>query len=127
MPLLQIVSRYTRRWNIETMFQDIRRRVGLGSTRRWCQNAVLRAEPWLFGLYSVIVLIYVGLPAAGIGFSGVGATGLALTLVLMAFAEEIFWGSFCAVPKPVAAVAVFTTAAVANSEFGSLGNWLFGS
>jgi polar amino acid transport system permease protein len=47
----------------------------------------------------LIVLIYFGLPAAGIGFSGFWATWLALTLVLMAFAEEIFWGSICAVPK----------------------------
>jgi polar amino acid transport system permease protein len=47
----------------------------------------------------LIVLIYFGLPAAGIGFSGFAATWLALTLVLMAFAEEIFWGSICAVPK----------------------------
>ncbi len=47
----------------------------------------------------VIVLIYFGLPAAGIGLSGFVATWLSLTLVLMAFAEEIFWGSICAVPK----------------------------
>ncbi len=47
----------------------------------------------------LIVLIYFGLPAAGIGFSGFWATWLALTLVLMSFAEEIFWGSICAVPK----------------------------
>jgi polar amino acid transport system permease protein len=47
----------------------------------------------------LIVLIYFGLPAAGIGLSGFAATWLALTLVLMAFAEEIFWGSICAVPR----------------------------
>ncbi|WP_237212909.1 amino acid ABC transporter permease [Falsiroseomonas oryziterrae] len=47
----------------------------------------------------LIVLIYFGLPAAGIGFSGFWATWLALTLVLTAFAEEIFWGSIRAVPK----------------------------
>jgi polar amino acid transport system permease protein len=56
---------------------------------------VFRALPPLV----LIVLIYFGLPAAGIGFSGFWATWLALTLVLMAFAEEIFWGSICAVPK----------------------------
>lgn len=59
MPLTQIVSLYTRRWNIETMFQEVRQHVGLGSTRRWCKQAVLRAEPWLFGLYTVIALIYI--------------------------------------------------------------------
>lgn len=47
----------------------------------------------------LIVLIYFGLPAAGIGLSGFWATWLALTLVLMAFAEEIFWGSICAVHR----------------------------
>jgi polar amino acid transport system permease protein len=47
----------------------------------------------------LIVLVYFGLPAAGIGFSGFWATWLSLTLVLMAFAEEIFWGSIRAVPK----------------------------
>ncbi|WP_372623659.1 amino acid ABC transporter permease [Falsiroseomonas sp.] len=47
----------------------------------------------------IIVLIYFGLPAAGIGFSAFAATWLSLTLVLMAFSEEIFWGSICAVPK----------------------------
>ena len=41
------------------MFQEVRQHVGVGSTRRWCKKAVLRAEPWLFGLYTVIVLIYV--------------------------------------------------------------------
>lgn len=47
----------------------------------------------------LIVLVYFGLPAAGIGVSGFAATWLSLTLVLTAFAEEIFWGSICAVPK----------------------------
>jgi polar amino acid transport system permease protein len=47
----------------------------------------------------LIVLIYFGLPAAGLDLSGFWATWLSLTLVLMAFAEEIFWGSICAVPK----------------------------
>jgi polar amino acid transport system permease protein len=56
---------------------------------------VFRALPPLV----LIVLIYFGLPAIGIGFSGFAATWLALTLVLTAFAEEIFWGSICAVPK----------------------------
>jgi hypothetical protein len=58
LPLEQIVRLYTRRWNLETTFQEVRAHVGLGTTRRWCKNAVQRAEPWLFGLYSVIVLTY---------------------------------------------------------------------
>ncbi|MGX9965592.1 amino acid ABC transporter permease [Roseomonas sp. F4] len=46
----------------------------------------------------IIVLIYFGLPAAGLSMSGFWATWLALTLVLMAFAEEIFWAGISAVP-----------------------------
>ncbi len=55
---------------------------------------VFRALPPLV----IIVLIYFGLPAAGLSFSGFWATWLALTLVLMAFAEEIFWAGISAVP-----------------------------
>jgi polar amino acid transport system permease protein len=47
----------------------------------------------------VIVLLYFGLPSIGGELSGFGATWLALTLVLMAFAEEIFWGGITAVPR----------------------------
>jgi polar amino acid transport system permease protein len=46
----------------------------------------------------IIVLIYFGLPAAGLSMSGFWATWLSLTLVLMAFAEEIFWAGISAVP-----------------------------
>ncbi|MGG5889392.1 amino acid ABC transporter permease [Falsiroseomonas sp. HC035] len=45
----------------------------------------------------IIVLIYFGLPAAGLSMSGFWATWLSLTLVLMAFAEEIFWAGISAV------------------------------
>lgn len=47
----------------------------------------------------IIVLLYFGLPAAGFGLSGFAAAWLSLTLVLMAFAEEIFWAGITAVPK----------------------------
>lgn len=47
----------------------------------------------------IIVLLFFGLPAAGLGISGFAATWLSLTLVLMAFAEEIFWAGITAVPK----------------------------
>jgi polar amino acid transport system permease protein len=46
----------------------------------------------------IIVLIYFGLPALGISLSGFAATWLSLTLVLAAFAEEIFWAGILAVP-----------------------------
>ena len=39
----------------------------------------------------IIVFIYFGLPTAGISPSSFASTWLSLTLVLMAFSEEIFW------------------------------------
>jgi len=39
----------------------------------------------------IVVLIYFGLPASGLSPSGFVSTWLSLALVLMAFAEEIFW------------------------------------
>lgn len=47
----------------------------------------------------IIVLLYFGLPAAGLSLSGFAAAWLALSLVLMAFTEEIFWAGITAVPK----------------------------
>jgi len=47
----------------------------------------------------VIVLIYFGLPNAGISPSGFVSTWLSLALVLMAFSEEIFWAGITSVPK----------------------------
>jgi len=46
----------------------------------------------------IIVLLYFGLPAAGVSMSGFVAAWLALALVLMAFSEEIFWAGITAVP-----------------------------
>ncbi len=47
----------------------------------------------------VITLLYFGLPAAGMELSGFASSWLALSLVLMAFAEEIFWAGITSVPK----------------------------
>lgn len=56
---------------------------------------VLRALPPLV----IIVLFYFALPTVGIRMSAWVATWLALSLVLMAFAEEIFWAGILSVPK----------------------------
>jgi hypothetical protein len=58
-----IIETYTGRWNIETTFQELRSYVGLETTRGRCRNTVLRAEPCLFGLYTVVALLYAALPA----------------------------------------------------------------
>jgi DDE superfamily endonuclease/Archaeal putative transposase ISC1217 len=60
----EIIERYTERWNIETTFEDMRAYLGLETTRGWCAQTVLRAEPCLFGLYSLVTLLYGQLPAA---------------------------------------------------------------
>jgi DDE superfamily endonuclease len=59
----QIVERYTGRWNIETMFQEMRSYLKLEKTRGWTEKTVLRTAPCLFGLYAVIALWYGDLPA----------------------------------------------------------------
>lgn len=56
---------------------------------------VLRAVPPLV----IIIGFYFALPVVGIKMSAWIATWLALSLVLMAFAEEIFWAGILAVPK----------------------------
>jgi polar amino acid transport system permease protein len=56
---------------------------------------MLRALPPLV----IIILFYFALPTVGIQMSAWVATWLALSLVLMAFSEEIFWAGILAVPK----------------------------
>ncbi len=47
----------------------------------------------------IIFFIYFGLPAAGVSNWGFISTWLSLTLVLMAFSEEIFWAGITSIPK----------------------------
>jgi hypothetical protein len=54
----QIVEEYTGRWNIETMFEEMRSYLGLETTRGRLPQTVLRAAPCLFGLYGVVALLY---------------------------------------------------------------------
>ena len=59
----QVIETYTGRWSIETTFQELRAYLGLETTRGWKERTVLRAAPCLFGLYSVVALLYVALPS----------------------------------------------------------------
>ena len=59
-----VIETYARRWNLETTFQEMRSYIGLETTRGWKKETVLRAEPCLFGLYSVVVCLFSLLPAA---------------------------------------------------------------
>src|SRR2546423_14567419 len=56
---------------------------------------VLRALPPLV----IIIAFYFALPTVGLRMSAWVSTWLALSLVLMAFSEEIFWAGILAVPR----------------------------
>jgi hypothetical protein len=58
-----IIETFTGRWSIETTFQEMRAYLGLETTRGWSEKTVLRAAPCLFGLFSVVALLYARLPA----------------------------------------------------------------
>ena len=58
----QIVECYTQRWSIETTFQECREHLKLESTKCYGQQTVLRFTPCLFGLYTIVVLLYLQLP-----------------------------------------------------------------
>src|ERR1700744_234017 len=56
---------------------------------------VMRALPPLV----LIILLFFALPYAGASLSAFAATWVALSLVLAAFAEEVFWAGIVAVPR----------------------------
>ena len=58
----QIVECYTQRWSIETTFQECREHLKLESTKGYGKQTVLRFTPCLFGLYTMVVLLYLQLP-----------------------------------------------------------------
>jgi hypothetical protein len=58
----QIIEAYSRRWNLETTFEEMRGYMGLETTRGWCKKTVERAEPMQFGLYTVVVCLYSEMP-----------------------------------------------------------------
>ena len=57
-----VVGTYCGRWSIETTFQECRPCVGLETTRGRSRKTVCRAAPCLFGLYSVVAVLYHALP-----------------------------------------------------------------
>src|SRR3954452_14433892 len=59
-----MIAASTGRWDLETTFQELRCHLGLETTRGRCRRAVLRAAPFLFGLYTVVALLDRALPEA---------------------------------------------------------------
>jgi hypothetical protein len=60
----QMVECYTQRWSLETTFQECREYLELESTTGYGPQTVLRFTPCLFGLYTIIVLLYLQLPSS---------------------------------------------------------------
>jgi hypothetical protein len=58
----QIVECDTQRWSLETTFQECREHLKLESTKCYGQPTVLRFTPCVFGLYPIVVLLYLQLP-----------------------------------------------------------------
>jgi hypothetical protein len=59
----QIIGDYTGRWDIGTTFEGVRSCLHLEATCGRCRRTVLRVTPCLFGLYSVVALLYTHVPA----------------------------------------------------------------
>lgn len=58
----QVIECFTGRWSIETTFQEMRAYLGLETTRGRKKDTVLRMAPCLFGLYTVVALVYAAMP-----------------------------------------------------------------
>lgn len=61
MRVVAVIEAYCGRWNLETTFQECRSCLGLETTRGRCRSTVLRAAPCLFGLYTVVAILYASL------------------------------------------------------------------
>lgn len=58
----QVIAAYCGRWNLETTFQECRSGLGVETTRGRCRATVTRAAPCLFGLYTVVAVLFHSLP-----------------------------------------------------------------
>ncbi len=57
-----VIAVYCGRWNIGTTVQEMRSELGLETTRGWREKTVRRAAPCLFGLYTVVAILFHTLP-----------------------------------------------------------------
>jgi hypothetical protein len=51
-----IIGMFVLRWNIEVMFEEVRRHLGVETQRQWSDLAVERTTPCLFALFSITTL-----------------------------------------------------------------------
>ena len=62
MSVARIIEAFVGRWDIEVTFEEMRAHLGLETTRGRSRNTVLRVEPCLFGLFTLIVHWHAHLP-----------------------------------------------------------------
>jgi hypothetical protein len=74
-----VIEGFTGRWSIETTFQEMRADLGLETTRGRTEATVTRVVPCLFGLFSVVALMYERLKARGRATARVSWAGKAQT------------------------------------------------
>ncbi len=55
--MLQIITWYVFRWNIEVTFEEARAHLGLCTQRHWSTPAIARTTPCLLGMFSLVVLM----------------------------------------------------------------------
>jgi hypothetical protein len=54
---LEIIKWFTKRWQVEVTFAEVRRHLGVETNRQWSDKAINRTTPCLFGMYSVITMV----------------------------------------------------------------------
>jgi hypothetical protein len=54
---VQILTWFVQRWQLETTFEEARAHLGIETQRQWCDKAIARTTPALFGLYSLVTLM----------------------------------------------------------------------
>jgi hypothetical protein len=89
----RIVECYTQRWSIETTFQECREYLKLESPKGYGQHTVLRFTPCLFGLYTIVVLLYLQLPPSSRTLRAVFWRGKATVTFsdMMTSVRRVFW------------------------------------
>jgi DDE superfamily endonuclease len=93
----QMVECYTQRWSIETTFQECREYLKLESTKGYSQHTVLRFTPCLFGLYTLVVLLYLQLPRPSSTLRAVFWQGKATVTFsdMMTCVRRVLWEHWC--------------------------------
>ncbi len=62
---LHILEWVVMRWSVEVTFEEARAHLGVETQRQWSDKALARTTPVLFGLFSVVTLLAMGMEKAG--------------------------------------------------------------